>query len=96
MDDARRVTMRALAYSTQQSLVDFLRLELKIAHTMMDSAALARDDETRERRCGRAREACAEVDRHLTSQSPHFRLATSEREELVDGLRLARLRLAAC
>jgi hypothetical protein len=96
MDDARRATTHALAYSAQKSLLDFLRVELKIANTMMDSADLARDDQTRERRCGRAREACAEVDRHLTSGSPHFRLATSEREELADGLRLALLRLAAC
>jgi hypothetical protein len=96
MDDTRRATTCALTYSARQALLDFLRLELKIANTMLDSAALARDDATRERRCRRAREACAEVDQHLTSESPHFQLATSEREELTGGLRLARLRLAAC
>jgi hypothetical protein len=96
MDEAHRTIARALAYAAQQAFLDFLRIELKIANTMIDGAVLARDDATRERRCGRAREACAEVDRHLTSESPHFRWATHEREELTVGLRLARLRLAAC
>jgi hypothetical protein len=94
MDDARQAVALAPAYSARQWALDFLRLELRIANTMLDGATLARDDATRERRCWRAREACAEVDRHLTSASPHFRLTTSEREELADGLRLARLRLA--
>jgi len=94
MDDPIPVS-RALAHSAHDSMVTFLRIELQIANTMLDAAATTHDADSRERRRGRANEACAEVVRYLEADVERPVLSAEEREELSTGLRAVQARMAA-
>ena len=84
---------RALTATARDLHVEFLRIELKIANAMVDASNTTGDAATRERRRGRAREACAEVSRWLAAALLLARLTEAEREELTVGLSSARERL---
>lgn len=85
---------RALVETAHALRVDFLRVEIKIANAMLDTSKTTRDEATRERRLGRAREACAEVSRWLDATLPSGRMTDAEHDELTLGLAQARARLA--
>jgi hypothetical protein len=85
---------RALADSAHDSMVAFLKIELQIANTMLDAAATTHDAETRERRRGRANEACAEVVRYLDPEVGRSVLSADEREDLSMELRAVQGRMA--
>jgi hypothetical protein len=88
------ISSEALLFSARASRRDFLRTELKIANTMLDLAATSRDAGDRERRRGRAREACGEVARHLAVEDSPNALDAMERAELSAGVRRIEQRLA--
>jgi hypothetical protein len=94
MSDDIIANSRELAATSRDLLVEFLRIELKIAHAMLDASNTSHEEATRERRRGRAREACAEVSRWLDAALPLGRLTEAERDELAAGLAGAHERLA--
>lgn len=76
------VTLREAA---RHAAVEFLRIELRVANTMLDVATCSSDWRGGERRRAAARAACGEVARHLAKGSTIV-LSASERDELTAGL----------
>jgi hypothetical protein len=93
MDDSIAAS-RALVATARDSLLMFLRIELGIANTMLDGAAISEDEASRRRRRDRAGEACGEVVRYLGFDSARTGLSTADREELTAGLQAVQARLA--
>jgi hypothetical protein len=93
--DSLPPTTAALIDTAHESLIRFLRLELSIAHTMLDAADTTRQESSRERRRARANEACAEVARYLGADAKRSGLRSAERQELTEGLSAIRARMAA-
>jgi hypothetical protein len=93
--DSPSPTAAALIDTAHESLIRFLRLELSIAHTMLDAADTTREEASRERRRSRAHQACAEVARYLGADAKRSGLRSAERQELTEGLSAIRARMAA-
>lgn len=88
-------TTRALRAAAHDTMLTFLRLELGIANTMLDTALSTRNDAVRQRRRDRARDACSEVRRYLDDDSKKALLSGRERAELIDALDAVGARLVA-
>jgi hypothetical protein len=78
----------SLLEAARRNAVDFLRIELRIANTMLDAAATATNPQIGARRHDAARAAYDEVARSLATGS---RLAFSEPERAELGTGLAEL-----
>jgi hypothetical protein len=83
----------ALANAVRTSAVEFLRVELKIANTMLDLAASTDEEETHERRRAQANEACDAVKRYL--DEPAVPLAVKDRQAIMEGLHALQQRIIA-
>ena len=89
MDDDRDnliVRSNALVTAAREAHLKFLTTELQVANTMLDSASLALDSETRERRHTSARDACGTVARYLSGEASQHELSVEQRDELTSGL----------
>jgi hypothetical protein len=92
MDDPFSVN-RALLRATRDTMLTFLRTELRVATTMLDAADSTQDESVRSRRLVMANLACAEVVRFLSTDVGMTALEVSEREELATGLRAVEQRM---
>jgi hypothetical protein len=80
--------------STAQSVgLEFLRNELKLAHTLLDLAETAREAVARERRIAIAAEAATVVERFITTRLPAVETADEVREGLASELNRVKERL---
>jgi hypothetical protein len=82
----------ALADAVRSSALEFLRVELKIANTMLDLAASASEQETHERRREQARIACDTVKRYL--DEPAVPIPTKDHDAISESLRALEQRIS--
>jgi hypothetical protein len=83
----------ALANAVRTSALEFLRVELKIANTMLDLAASTGEEETQERRREQAMLACSTVKRYL--DGPAVPLPVEDSQEIRQCLRALEQRISA-
>ena len=83
----------ALANAVRSSAVEFLRVELKIANTMLDLAAATIEQETHARRRAQALEAYNTVKRYL--ETPAVPLLGEDRASIAAGLHALEERIRA-
>jgi hypothetical protein len=83
----------ALADAVRASAIEFLRVELKIANTMLDLAAATGERETRARRRAQAKEACRTVKRYL--EGPAVPLPAEDQQAIAESLRAVEQRFNA-
>lgn len=81
----------ALADAVRASAVEFLRVELKIANTMLDLAAATDEAETHARRRAQANEAYSTVRRYL--EGPAVPIADDDRLAIAEGVRALEQRM---
>jgi hypothetical protein len=93
--DHRSERSRALIESALEIRLRSLRLELEIAHTMLDASCTTRVEATRQRQRLRAEEACSEVSRALAADPAGASLSDAARAELERGVARVQERLAA-
>jgi hypothetical protein len=86
---------RALIESALEIRLYSLRLQLEIAHAMLDASCTTRVEAARQRQRLRAEEACSEVSRALAADPAGASLCDAERAELERGVALVQERLAA-
>jgi len=86
---------RALIESARAHRVEFLRVELKLANTMLDTSCSTHEELARERRRFRAEQACTEVSRALEADRTQAYLTDAERQELTAGVARVHERLDA-
>jgi len=86
---------RALIESALEIRVRSLRLELEIAHAMLDASCTTRVEATRQRQRLRVEEACSEVTRALAADPAGASLSAAARAELKRGVARVQERLAA-
>jgi hypothetical protein len=83
----------ALASAVRTSAIEFLRVELKIANTMLDLAASTHEQEAHARRRAQAVEAYNTVKRYLAE--PPVPLPEADSQEILDSLRVLEQRMRA-
>ena len=83
----------ALANAVRSSAIEFLRVELKIANTMLDLAASTTEEETHARRRAQAIEAFSAVKRYL--EAPAVPLLAEDRDSITAGLHALEERIGA-
>jgi multidrug resistance efflux pump len=86
---------RALIASARAHRVQFLRVELQIAHTLLDTSFTTHEELSRERQRFRAEQACTEVSRALEADRTEAYLTDAERQELTAGVARVHERLDA-
>jgi len=86
---------RALIESARTHQLEFLRVELQIANTLLDSSCTTHEELSRERQRFRAEQACTEVSRALEADRTAPYLTDAEREELTAGVAHVHERLDA-
>jgi hypothetical protein len=80
--------------AVRASAVEFLKVELKIANTMLDLAAATAEHATHQRRLAQANVAYATVARYLGGEGP-VPLSEEQREALALELRSLERRMSA-
>jgi hypothetical protein len=93
--DSLRSTTNELMSTAVRACVDFLRIELELAQTLLAMAANAREESSRKRRIARAAEAAAVVERFIVAPPPPVRLSDSERERIANELNRVKERLTS-
>lgn len=86
MSDDTVAKSRALIEAARAHHVEFLPVELQVAHTLLDTSSTTHDELSRERRRFRAEQACTEVSRALEADRTEAYLTDAERHELTTGL----------
>jgi hypothetical protein len=94
MNDTAR-NADAVQDAVRASAVEFLKVELKIANTMLDLAASTEEHEIHQRRLAQANLACATIARYLSSDGPAVPLGEEQREALTRQLRSLERRISA-
>jgi hypothetical protein len=84
---------RELMSTAQSVWMDFLRVELELAHTLLNLAETAREAATRERRIAIAAEAATVVERFITTRSPVVETLGEAGERLTSELSKVKERL---
>jgi hypothetical protein len=92
MDDSIAIN-RALLRAARDSMLTFLKTELRVAGTMLDAAESTLDESARKRRVVMANQACSEVVRFLSTDLGMTALEVSEREALTTELRAVEERM---
>ena len=93
--DSLHSTTSELIATAANACVEFLRIELELAQTLLAMAANAREESARKRRIARAEEAAAVVERFIVAPPPPVRIADSERERLANELNRVKERLTS-
>jgi CTP-dependent riboflavin kinase len=94
MNDVAR-NADAIQDAVRASAIEFLKVELKIANTMLDLAASTAEHEAHQRRLGQANEAYSTVARYLSGEGPTVTLDEEQREALTVELRSLARRMSA-
>jgi hypothetical protein len=84
---------RELMSTAQSVWMDFLRVELELAHTLLDLADSAREAAARERRIALAAEAATVVERFIATRPPAVKTLGEARERLSSELSKVKERL---
>jgi hypothetical protein len=85
---------RALVATARDAVFVFLRIELDLANTMLDGAAVSGDEAGRRRRRDRAVEAYEEVVHYLGIDAARTGISPADRQELSVGVHALQARLA--
>jgi hypothetical protein len=93
--DALRSSTNELLSAASLACVDFVRVELKLAQTLLDMAVSAREEAARRRRVQRARDAAAAARRFITDPPPPIRPPNDERDRLASELDKVRERITS-
>jgi hypothetical protein len=93
--DALRSSTNELMSTAVQACLDFVRIELELAQTLLAMAANAREESARKRRIRLAAEAASVVERFIVAPPPRVRLPDAERERLATELNRVRERLTS-
>jgi len=93
--DALRSSSNELISTAVRACVEFLRIELQLAQTLLAMAANAREESARKRRIARAAEAAAVVERFIVAPPPPVRLPEEECARLATELDRVRERLTS-
>jgi len=97
MDEARGDIIgqsKLLVASARAALIQFLRIELDVATTMLEAARVTEDRKVRERRRYRAQQAFDTVAHHLSATGTETRLPRESRAEFAAALDRLRQGLA--
>jgi hypothetical protein len=94
MNDTTR-NADAIQDAVRASAIEFLKVELKIANTMLDLAAATEEHETHQRRLAQANAAYATVARYLSGDGSRVPLGEEQREALTMELRTLARRMNA-
>jgi hypothetical protein len=93
--DSLHSSASELMSTAAQACLDFVRIELELAHTLLAMAANAREESARKRRIARAADAAAVVERFIVAPPPPVRIPDSERERLANELNRVKERLTS-
>jgi hypothetical protein len=85
----------AMQAAVRASAIEFLKVELKIANTMLDLAAATSEHGAHQRRRAQAIEAYATVARYLSGEGSTVPLGEEQRKELTVGLLSVARRMSA-
>jgi hypothetical protein len=85
----------AIKDAVRASAIEFLKVELRIANTMLDLAATTGEHEAQQRRRAQANEACVTVARYLNGEGPAVPLGDEQHAALTVALRSLERRMSA-